>query len=111
MNVKRLVSSKWKNRQNPAPRAKPTLSVAADEKFPSMVNVLEIRYNDEFGKHMVASADIAVGQTIVLDDVFCVGVYSDDRAYCSTCLAFIENFIPCPHCTYVMFCDATISLT
>lgn len=86
--------------------AEPALSFGADEKYPSMANVLEIRQNAEFGKHMVAKDDIAVGQTIVLEDVFCVGVFSDDRAHCSTCLKFVRNFIPCPNCSHAMFCGA-----
>lgn len=95
-----------KSSKIPTPEAKPALSFAADEKYPSMANVLEIQQNVEFGKHTVAMDDIAVGQTIVLEDVFCVGVFSNDRAYCCTCLKFIRNFIPCPNCSNATFCDA-----
>lgn len=86
-------------------KTKQMLSFPPNEKFPCIANVLEVRNNEAFGKHIVAKRDILVGETILVEDAYTTSVISNSRTYCATCLKFTENFIPCPNCTDVMFCD------
>lgn len=84
---------------------KPMLSFDADEKFPCLANVLEIRNNDEFGNHIVAMCDIDVGQIVIVEDVYASSVFSTDTTVCRTCLKSAQNFIPAENCSDAMFCD------
>lgn len=82
----------------------PELSFDADNTFPCMANVLEIR-NDAVEPYIVAKADIDVGQTVLVEKSFTAIAVGYDRAYCFTCLKTCKNFIPCLTCTDVMFCS------
>lgn len=84
---------------------KPMLDFESDEKFPGMANVLKIQYNDEFGKHIVATQDLKVGQVIFQEDVFQFNTHTFQKTCCKTCQLHTKNFIPCPTCSHVMFCD------
>lgn len=83
----------------------PKLSFDADEKFPCMANVLEIRQNAEFGRHMVAKCDIGVGETVLVEENYVSITSGHDRVNCFGCTQSMANFIPCPTCTDAMFCS------
>lgn len=83
----------------------PKLSFQADEMFPCMANVLEIKTNQRFGRHIVTKCDIDVGQTVLVEEGFITVFNANDRTLCRTCLKHIQNFIPCRGCTDTMFCD------
>lgn len=75
-------------------------------RFPCLANVVDVQQNAKFGKHIVATRDIDVGKVILVEESFASVVQSDERT-CYTCLAESKNFIACPHCTDVVFCDET----
>lgn len=83
----------------------PKLSFDSDINFPCMANVLEIRRNAQFGRHIVAKCDIDVGQTVLVEEPYAACFDSNDRTLCFTCMKPTMNFIPCPKCTDAMFCD------
>lgn len=83
----------------------PILSYSADARFPCLANVLELRYNSEFGAHLGAKSDIKIGETIILEEMFTFGARFNDRSFCRTCFKFQGNFIPCRNCLGA-FCDA-----
>lgn len=83
------------------------MSFSPNTKFPGLANVLDVRSNSEFGKHVVAKRDIDVSKIVMLEDAFVFGTYADKTiTICKTCAKKNMNFIPCPNCTDVMFCDA-----
>lgn len=84
-------------------RFTPKLSFKSNEKFPCMANILEIKRNDEYGRHIVATKDIDVGQTVLVEKPF-ISTVSSDGTYCWDCSAMNKNFTACPKCTDVMFC-------
>lgn len=84
----------------------PKLSMKASEQFPCMADVLEIQRNDEFGRHIVAKADIDVGQTILVEENFVSVAAGFDCVYCFECLQTKQNFIPCAVCSDALFCNA-----
>lgn len=84
----------------------PQLSFPPHERFPCMANAIEIQQNDKFGRHMVATRDIGVGETVVVEESFIAYAVCNDRVQCYTCLQSMQNFIACPYCTDAMFCSA-----
>lgn len=68
----------------------------ADENFPGMANVLEIKGNNEFGRHIVAKCDIPVGRTILIEKKF---ISSTPKEKYTICHRICMNFITCQHCT------------
>lgn len=85
----------------------PKLSFEPHNLFPSMANVLEIKQNERFGRHVIAKCDIEIGQTIVVAKQLATAVYASKpkQAYCLTCQKTDANFIACAQCTSVMFCS------
>lgn len=84
---------------------KPTLDFDADPTFPCMANILEIQCNDEFGKHVVSKSDIEVGKVVSVEKAFHFNVSKSDTSFCETCVGYLKNFIACPKCSCVLFCD------
>ncbi|XP_055306397.1 SET and MYND domain-containing protein 4-like [Sitodiplosis mosellana] len=80
----------------------PKLSYEAEKNFPCMANVMEIKYNEEFGRHLVAKCDIPVGQTVLVEND--IPAIRDDILSCYNCLQVLVNFIACPNCPDVKFC-------
>lgn len=80
------------------------LSFATNDNFPCMSNVLEIKSNKEFGRHLIANCDIPVGKTVLIEDDY-VSMKCDDELVCYTCYRKKTNFIACTQCTDVVFCN------
>lgn len=66
----------------------PKLSFTADERYPCMANVLEIRENDEFGRYIVAKCDIDVGKTVMVSRVYASGNHI--KIYQNTCREYLH---------------------
>lgn len=83
------------------------LNFGAHEQFSCLANVLEIRENAKFGRHIVAKMDIDVGQIIAISEPFASAVCcsSSKQAYCITCCKINGNFITCENCTNATFCS------
>ncbi|XP_055306389.1 SET and MYND domain-containing protein 4-like [Sitodiplosis mosellana] len=84
-------------------KSKLKLSYKADKNFPCMTNIVEIKYNEEFGRHLVAKCDIPVGKTVLLETNFLQ--ISDEPSVCHSCLRLGMNCMACPNCPDVMFCS------
>ncbi|XP_055295571.1 SET and MYND domain-containing protein DDB_G0273589-like [Sitodiplosis mosellana] len=80
------------------------LSYAADKNFPGMANVVEIKCDEEFGRHLIAKRDIPAGQTVMLEDCY-VLVRTDVHLLCQTCYCANANFIACKQCPDAVFCS------
>lgn len=92
----------------------PKLSYEANERYPDMANVMGIRYNKEFGRHIRANCYIPVGKTIFLEEAFIAQTpeSSSSMAFkCSNCLKSYMNFIPCANCNFGMFCNTNCAET
>lgn len=81
-----------------------TLSYEANPYFSCMANVLDIKQNEEFGRHLVAKCDIPAGNTVLIEEDF-VSMRSDDEPVCCTCFQAKTNFIACAQCPDVVFCN------
>lgn len=88
----------------------PQLSYDADENFPGMSNVLEIKYNVQFGRHIVAKCDIEVGKTVLLEESFTSqesASLQSEAWNCEYCQKPLMNFIACEKCTSALFCNTS----
>lgn len=83
----------------------PKLSYEEDERFPGMANVLEIRCDKKFGRHIVAKVDIPAGQTILAEKAFIARLMTTDYNTCAVCMNISMNFIACTRCTDALFCN------
>lgn len=81
------------------------LDFPKNEMFPCMANVLEVKQNAEYGRHIVANDDIDVGQTVLIEKGYISLGSAPDRVLCYHCMTGDKNFIACPNCTDVMFCN------
>lgn len=82
------------------------LSYEADKKFPEMANVLEIRCNNKFGRHVIAKTDIPAGQTILVEKPFIARFVNTNYNNCAVCVNISMNFIACSQCTTALFCNS-----
>ncbi|XP_012270272.1 SET and MYND domain-containing protein 4 [Orussus abietinus] len=67
---------------------------------------VQIKYDDIFGRHLVATRDIKPGEILVVEKPYAL-VLAPERRYthCAKCLTIAWNGIPCDHCVYAMFCS------
>lgn len=82
----------------------PTLDFEANEMFPCLANVLDVRNSDEYGRHTIAIADIDVGKTVIVESCYFGVTKFDHYKSCNICLNTNQNFIPCTKCTSALFC-------
>lgn len=82
----------------------PKLSFEPDDKFPCMANVLEINCNKEFGRLVTSKCDIAVGQTVLMEETYMTAYRIEKYNRCNGCMKKTVNLIPCKNCTGAMFC-------
>lgn len=84
--------------------ADPKLSYEPNEMFPCLANVVDIRNNAEFGRHIVATEAIGVGETIMVEPCYYGDTLKNRYKLCNICLKENGNFIPCKKCTQALFC-------
>ncbi|XP_037028896.1 SET and MYND domain-containing protein DDB_G0273589-like [Bradysia coprophila] len=85
----------------------PALSFDPHEKWPCMVNVLDIERSDQYGRLVRANSDIQIGDTILIEEAFVKILLGTERNRCSNCIKEKMNFIPCDNCADTMYCNET----
>lgn len=88
----------------------PKLDFNEHEEHAGVANCLEIRKNAEFGRHVVTTCDLKIGQTILIEQPYSSDHYFksyrySDMTYCSHCLKPGMNFITCEKCSNEFFCN------
>ncbi|XP_037041582.1 SET and MYND domain-containing protein DDB_G0273589-like [Bradysia coprophila] len=82
----------------------PVLSFEPKDRFPSMANILNIEKNRKFGRHIKANADIAVGETVLVEEAYAHKVIIDQYVRCNVCRRLDTNLVACKDCTDDLFC-------
>ncbi|KAJ8977080.1 hypothetical protein NQ317_008422 [Molorchus minor] len=78
----------------------PLISAASDS--------VEIRKNEKYGRHVVSTKDIQVGEVISVENSFAHIILPKSRFInCHECLEICYNMIPCERCTLALYCTET----
>ncbi|XP_031629227.1 SET and MYND domain-containing protein 4-like [Contarinia nasturtii] len=88
----------------------PALDFDEHEKYNGVANCLEINYNEIFGRHIITTQDLKIGQTIIVEEPYTIVTSfqpdgSGSTIRCLSCFQACKNFIACPHCSYGVFCN------
>lgn len=92
------------------------LSYPANEKLPHIVDCLEVKCDNKYGRYIVTNKPLNVGDIIAMEKPFfkIVKVDPEDEEYpksnvhqyCANCLDDnLMDLIPCPECLTTMFCS------
>lgn len=83
----------------------PKLNMCNNE-VPCASNAITIKYNEKYGRHIVATRDINVGEIIAIEKPYSVIFNPNNlQTHCSNCLEVCWANIPCNYCTYAMYCS------
>lgn len=85
----------------------PFLDFDENGEFPGVADCLEIQENDAFGRHVVTTCDLKIGQTVLVEPAYSIVPYSKSEGHsrCAHCSKQYQNFIPCERCVNVLFCN------
>ena len=77
------------------------LSHPANEKIPFIVNCLELREDEKYGRHVVTTQDLKTGDFIAIEEPFCkMRTGNTNYSRCSHCLKSRNlSLVPCTGCT------------
>lgn len=85
------------------------LSFDEHEQCAGVADCLKIHRNHEFGRHVITTRDLKIGETILLEQPFAIirkRSYMTIRDRCIHCFKERMNFITCSNCVGGLFCDA-----
>ncbi|XP_033231354.1 SET and MYND domain-containing protein 4-like isoform X2 [Belonocnema kinseyi] len=78
-----------------------------DAQIPCASDGLEIKYNTEYGRHVVATRDFPAGEIIIAEKPYAqVLAYKNMYTHCAHCLKVTWSSIPCCYCVYAVYCSA-----
>lgn len=83
----------------------PKLSFERHDKYPCLANLLQIKSNETFGRHITATQNIDVGKIIMVEQCFGSVSVDDQRMCCAMCMKTKTNLIACSMCTDAMYCN------
>ncbi|PBC27785.1 SET and MYND domain-containing protein 4 [Apis cerana] len=100
-----LPSQKFKKekfmKQAPLPKIK-----THNIEVPCASDAITIKYNDKYGRHIVATRKINPGEVIAIEKPYSLILTPDNiHTHCSNCLEVSWANIPCEYCTYAMYCS------
>ncbi|XP_044005059.1 SET and MYND domain-containing protein 4-like [Aphidius gifuensis] len=74
--------------------------------IPGLSDAIELKYSDEFGRHMIAKRNIKPGEVLMLQKPYAKIVNTQMRyKYCWNCAEQVWASIPCNCCTDVIYCS------
>lgn len=78
-----------------------------DAQIPCASDGLEIKYNTEYGRHVIATRDFPAGEIIIAEKPYAqVLAYKNMYTHCAHCLTVTWSSIPCCYCVYAVYCSA-----
>ncbi|KAJ6648556.1 SET and MYND domain-containing protein 4 [Pseudolycoriella hygida] len=86
----------------------PKLSFEEHPNHAGVANCLKITKNDKFGRHVVTTRDLSIGETILLEKPYVITRERFNKEVANRCLyCFKEfyNFIVCKNCVDGVFCN------
>ncbi|XP_058807457.1 SET and MYND domain-containing protein 4-like isoform X2 [Phymastichus coffea] len=81
-------------------------NIVKNNKIPCASDAVDIKYNVNYGKHIVATRNISVGEVLAIERPYTLQLKLDHiYTHCSHCFARAWDSIPCPNCVYTMYCS------
>ncbi|KYB28398.1 SET and MYND domain-containing protein 4-like Protein [Tribolium castaneum] len=68
-------------------------------------NCIEIMQNERYGRHVVATRNIEMGEILAIEKPYASIVTDSVSVYCHECLKLCYNMIPCDKCTKALYCS------
>ncbi|KAK9302571.1 hypothetical protein QLX08_005453 [Tetragonisca angustula] len=100
-----LVSQKFKKQDILKQPLLPKIK-AHNSEVPCASDAVIIKYNEEYGRHIVATRRIRPGEVIAVEKPYSLILTPDNvHTHCSNCLEVSWANIPCEYCTYAMYCS------
>ncbi|XP_042241667.1 SET and MYND domain-containing protein 4-like [Homarus americanus] len=70
-----------------------------------MTSAFELRVNDKYGRHIVASDDVSKGSVVFMEKPYAAILLPEyHNSHCHTCFTPATNPVPCKDCRDVIFC-------
>ncbi|KYN14829.1 PREDICTED: SET and MYND domain-containing protein 4-like [Trachymyrmex cornetzi] len=77
-----------------------------NNEVPCASDAVAIKYNERYGRHVVATRKIHPGEVIAVEKPYTlILVQENTQTHCSNCLRVCWANIPCNYCTYAMYCS------
>ncbi|XP_076545393.1 protein-lysine N-methyltransferase SMYD4 isoform X2 [Osmia lignaria lignaria] len=88
-------------KQSPLPELK-----QCNMEVPCASDALTIKYDEKYGRHIVATRDINIGEIIAIEKPYSLILNPNNlQTHCSNCLEVCWANIPCNYCIYAMYCS------
>ncbi|XP_012286362.1 SET and MYND domain-containing protein 4 isoform X2 [Orussus abietinus] len=83
----------------------PTIT-SCNPEVPFASDAVAIKYDNIFGRHLVATRDIKAGETLIVEKPYELFLASEHMySHCVKCLNIAWSSIPCDYCSYALFCS------
>lgn len=82
----------------------PKLSFNEHAKFAGVADCLKLQENDDYGRHIIATCDLKIGQTILIEKPYAI-IPKRSNLRCINCFKDCMNFISCESCVSAPFCN------
>lgn len=87
-------------------RPLPPLVQAVHDVLPEFTDALEVKFNKEFGAHVITTRDIEPGEILCVEQAYAITVNRGLRYnICSYCKIQTWSSIPCENCVQVVYCS------
>ncbi|KAG5877080.1 hypothetical protein JTB14_011784 [Gonioctena quinquepunctata] len=106
LNLRKQKAEQLKQKQQPIRYYKPAPTLENKNPLISCASSsVEIKHNQKYGRHIVATEDIKVGDVISVEDSFVHMIHRECKyTHCHLCLELCYNMIPCENCIEALFC-------
>lgn len=79
---------------------------SCNPKIPCATDAVTINYNEQYGRHVVATRKINPGEIIAIEKPYSLILSPNNvHTHCSYCLEVSWANIPCDHCVHAMYCS------
>ncbi|XP_066597302.1 SET and MYND domain-containing protein 4-like [Prorops nasuta] len=77
-----------------------------NEEAPCVSDAVAIKYNENYGRHIVAARKILPGEILLVEKPYSTLLCNDySYTHCSNCMNIVWASIPCENCTHVVYCS------
>lgn len=120
LGEKKMVVDILKTHSSPVPKEKPSDFThdpnwrkgecpklrSRNSKYPCASGAIDVRYSEKFGRHIVATRDIEIGDVLVIEEPYIAFPRPSERhSVCSHCLMDTTAGIACGSCVNAIYCS------